>query len=69
MRLSSIPVLVVSGYDLRAHPVREDGVLEFFQKPLDVERFVSAVQRYSVTAVEREARRRAAVKKLVSSPL
>src|SRR5256885_14079894 len=37
VRLSSIPVLVVSGLGLRDRPVRDEGVLEFFSKPLDAD--------------------------------
>ena len=68
VRLSTMPVLVVSGKQLHERPVKEDGVLEFFPKPLDVERFLAAVERHAVTGMQREARRHAATKKLEYTP-
>lgn len=67
-RLSTIPLLVVSGVELKDRPVREEGVLEFFPKPLDTARFLDAVRRHSVTGEQREARRIAATRKLQYSP-
>ena len=68
VRLSIIPVLVVSAHQLHDQPVRDDGVLEFFSKPVEPERFLSAVRRHAITAMQRATHRRAATRKLASSP-
>lgn len=68
VRLAVIPVLVVSGHELKKAPVREEGVLEFFSKPLDTKRFLGAVQRHAVTSAQIEERRRASARKLARAP-
>jgi two-component system chemotaxis response regulator CheY len=68
VRLSSIPVLVVSAMGLHDRPVRDEGVLEFFPKPLDADRFLTAVRRHAVSASERDSRRNQVAKKLTYSP-
>lgn len=67
LRLATIPVLVVSGVELRDGVLREEGVAEFFKKPLDTERFVEAVRRHALPASHREARWRGAKAALVRS--
>jgi two-component system cell cycle response regulator DivK len=67
-RLASVPVLAVSAFGLRDQPVREEGVVEFFAKPIDPAKFIAAANRHAVTTREREARRSAAAKKLSMAP-
>ena len=67
-RLACIPIVVVSGVDLHQHPHRDEGVLEFFPKPLDSERFLNAVDRHAIGSTERRARRAAAAEKLARGP-
>ena len=61
-RLATLPVLVVSARDLQARPTREEGVLEFFVKPLDTRRFLKAVDRHALSVTQRSARKKAASK-------
>ena len=56
VRLSNIPVLVVSGSELDKHPVRDGSVLEFFPKPLDADAFLAAAKRHSLTPAQRSER-------------
>lgn len=67
-RLSCIPIVVVSGVDLHQHPHRDEGVLEFFPKPLDAARFLSAVDRHALGSGQKQARRAAAAEKLARGP-
>ena len=67
-RLATLPVLVVSARDLQARPTREEGVVEFFLKPLDTRRFLNAVDRHALPVAGRESRKKAASKKKADSP-
>lgn len=67
-RLSCIPIVVVSGMSLNQHPHRDEGVLEFFSKPVDAERFLTAVDRHALSTAERKARWFAASEKLARRP-
>jgi CheY-like chemotaxis protein len=68
VKLSSIPVLVVSAVDFRRAPAHEEAVVEIFKKPVDAPRFLAAVHRHCVSAGQREARRADAAKKVDSPP-
>jgi len=68
-RLAMMPVLVVSAVQLKDQPVREEGVIECFTKPLDARRFLAAVERHAVTRETREARSKEAQKKRSMAPL
>jgi two-component system, chemotaxis family, chemotaxis protein CheY len=52
IRLSNIPVVVVSGYDPNAEGIRPKDIAEYVTKPVVPDRFVAAVRRHLRVPVE-----------------
>jgi DNA-binding response OmpR family regulator len=52
VRLSNIPVMVVSGFDPNAEGIRPTNIVQYIAKPIRPKRFVAAVKRHLRPAPE-----------------